>query len=201
MKKILLAIAATIAISTTAQASDFTIKGLKMGMEPIEIAKVTGKDFGDEKQIGSFANTLKDYEITACGQAIPKEFSIGGIKGWSSHCRHKGFNLLGDADPNSTENGMFMLSTNFHSDQFDNVVSIFSAQYGTPKITTEASKNIIKGVFANRTATWNIDGVSIKVYEHSRKVNNATISFSLDAHWEAIFAARAAKTQTAKKDF
>jgi hypothetical protein len=190
MKKALLTAAAIATISTSAMAEEFSIKGMKFGMSASEIAITTG---GKTK--------YRDGHLLACYDVIPEDFTIGGMTGWNAKCRSHGYNILGEEDNASREDGMYSLGMSFHADNFNHIIKVFSGRFGRPQITNEKATNVLRGVFDNRTARWNVNGVGITIYEHLTKVNQGRISISPDSYWVEYMQAKNRNNQVAKKDF
>ena len=163
MKKTLLAIAALIAISTSAQADPFELKGIKMGMS-IEQAR---------EQVNSIGGAFNPKWVQAM---VPKAAN-------GDEMSPVGLPMLGKekiAQFNFGQNNRLnsiSLST-YEGEDLSLYLSAFDTKYGKGIRSTEQFKTKGGGTFDNLIVRWELDDAVILFTQHDFQLGTGSIFIS-----------------------
>jgi hypothetical protein len=167
--------------------SAFNIKGLQFGMSLEQVVGITkaqeySRD-GNKKSVGSWGPALDDFTIA--GEAKWEVLTSDG-PGWQT------------TSTSATFEGLF---TTISPDNFEDIVSKFTKQYGKPTIERSGVKNRLNYSDINITATWESKGATIYIKKYNGTFKEGLIMIASDKYYANDAARTKASKDKASKDF
>ena len=197
--------------SKSGNLSSFSIKGLQFGMSLEQVvgitkARETDHDayYADQKDRFKDPDYLKkpikvasDYKKPAgsWSKALD-DFTIAGYSGWNT--------LTSDGpswktySTSATLEGMYKTIS---PEDFEDIVSKFTKQYGKPNIDRSGVRNKMNYSDVNITATWKVKDTTIYIEKYSGKFTEGIIMIASDKYYANSDARSKSKKDKASKDF
>lgn len=191
--------------------SAFSIKGLQFGMS---LEQVVGITKAQERDYDAYRADTKDRYKDPDWHKKPSKYIDDykkPVESWSKAL--DGFTIAGDTGWNpltsegsgwETESKSATLEGMYNTispEDFEDIVSKFTKQYGKPNIDRSGVRNKMNYSDVNITATWKVKDTTIYIEKYSGKFTEGIIMIASDKYYANSDARSKSKKDKASKDF